>query len=96
MSQSISIVMPVYDGVTQLDFTGPHQFLSRTPDLDVRCGFGAVNQSRPTALHSLTWNLDAIEVVRRASGARWRCVSTPSRTISSSKKSPGLERPRAI
>jgi putative intracellular protease/amidase len=28
--------MPVYDGVTQLDFTGPHQFLSRTPDLDVR------------------------------------------------------------
>ena len=34
MSQSISIVMPVYDGVTQLDFTGPHQFLSRTPDLD--------------------------------------------------------------
>ena len=36
MSQSISIVMPVYDGVTQLDFTGPHQFLSRTPDLEVR------------------------------------------------------------
>jgi putative intracellular protease/amidase len=28
--------MPVYDRVTQLDFTGPHQFLSRTPDLDVR------------------------------------------------------------
>jgi len=28
--------MPVYDGVTQLDFTGPHQFLSRTPHLDVR------------------------------------------------------------
>lgn len=36
MSQPISVVMPVYDGVTQLDFTGPHQFLSRTPDLDVR------------------------------------------------------------
>ena len=36
MSQSISIVMPVYAGVTQLDFTGPHQFLSRTPDLEVR------------------------------------------------------------
>jgi transcriptional regulator GlxA family with amidase domain len=28
--------MPVYDGVTQLDFTGPHQFLSRTPDLNIR------------------------------------------------------------
>ncbi len=36
MTQPISVVMPVYDGVTQLDFTGPHQFLSRTPDLNVR------------------------------------------------------------
>ena len=36
MTQPISVVIPVYDGVTQLDFTGPHQFLSRTPDLSVR------------------------------------------------------------
>src|SRR2546428_11457550 len=36
MSQPISVVVPVYDGVTQLGFTGPHQFLSRTPDLHVR------------------------------------------------------------
>jgi len=36
MLQPITVVMPVYDGVTQLDFTGPHQFLSRTPDLQVR------------------------------------------------------------
>jgi len=36
MTQPISVVVPVYEGVTQLDFTGPHQFLSRTPDLDVR------------------------------------------------------------
>ena len=36
MLEPISVVMPVYDGVTQLDFTGPHQFLSRTPDLHVR------------------------------------------------------------
>jgi cyclohexyl-isocyanide hydratase len=36
MTQPISIVVPVYEGVTQLDFTGPHQFLSRTPDLHVR------------------------------------------------------------
>ena len=35
MTQPISIVVPVYEGVTQLDFTGPHQFLSRTPDLHV-------------------------------------------------------------
>ena len=36
MTQPISVAIPVYDGVTQLDFTGPHQFLSRTPDLNVR------------------------------------------------------------
>src|SRR5258708_26594070 len=36
MYKPISVVMPVYNRVTQLDFTGPHQFLSRTPDLDVR------------------------------------------------------------
>jgi len=36
MTRPISVVIPVYDGVTQLDFTGPHQFLSRTPDLSVR------------------------------------------------------------
>jgi cyclohexyl-isocyanide hydratase len=36
MTQPISVAIPVYNGVTQLDFTGPHQFLSRTPDLNVR------------------------------------------------------------
>jgi cyclohexyl-isocyanide hydratase len=36
MSEPIRVVMPLYDGVTQLDFTGPHQFLSRTPDVHVR------------------------------------------------------------
>src|SRR5258706_9885164 len=36
MTQAISVVIPVYNGVTQLDFPGPHQFLSRTPDLNVR------------------------------------------------------------
>ena len=35
MSQPVSVVMPVYDRVTQLDFTGPHQFLSRTPEVQV-------------------------------------------------------------
>lgn len=36
MTQRTSILIPVYEGVTQLDFTGPHQFLSRTPEVDVR------------------------------------------------------------
>ena len=62
MSQSISIVMPVYDGVTQLDFTGPHQFLSRTPDLDVRV---ASPGGQPITADRLTFanleDLDAIE-----------------------------------
>jgi putative intracellular protease/amidase len=29
------IVIPLYPGVTHLDFTGPHQFLVRTPDAEV-------------------------------------------------------------
>jgi len=62
MSQSISIVMPVYDGVTQLDFTGPHQFLSRTPGLDVRV---ASLGGQPITADRLTFanleHLDAIE-----------------------------------
>ncbi|WP_434524811.1 DJ-1/PfpI family protein [Photorhabdus asymbiotica] len=35
MSNKMTIVMPVYNGVTQLDFTGPHQFFSRVPDVEV-------------------------------------------------------------
>jgi len=30
-----SVLIPVYKGVTHLDFTGPHQFLSRTPGIEV-------------------------------------------------------------
>ncbi|HEY1945529.1 MAG TPA: DJ-1/PfpI family protein [Bryobacteraceae bacterium] len=30
-----TIVMPVYNEVTQLDFTAPHQFLSMVPDINV-------------------------------------------------------------
>ncbi|MEO7718024.1 MAG: DJ-1/PfpI family protein [Capsulimonas sp.] len=35
MSTLTTIVMPIYDDVTQLDFTGPHQFFSRMPDTQV-------------------------------------------------------------
>jgi putative intracellular protease/amidase len=31
----LEIVIPLFDGVTHLDFTGPHQVLSRTPDARV-------------------------------------------------------------
>jgi cyclohexyl-isocyanide hydratase len=30
-----TIVMPIYEGVTQLDFTGPYQFFFRTPDVNI-------------------------------------------------------------
>lgn len=31
MKSRYKVLIPVYDGVTQLDFTGPYQFFSRTP-----------------------------------------------------------------
>ena len=53
MAQTISVVVPVYDGVTQLDFTGPHQFLSRTPDVQVRV---ASLNGRPVTADRLTFS----------------------------------------
>ncbi|MEO6599176.1 MAG: DJ-1/PfpI family protein [Polyangiaceae bacterium] len=35
MPDPITILIPVYEGVTQLDFTGPHQFLVRVPSARV-------------------------------------------------------------
>ncbi|HGM5493203.1 TPA: hypothetical protein ACKP1B_004922 [Serratia fonticola] len=35
MAETLMIVFPIYQGVTQLDFTGPHQFLSRLPGAEV-------------------------------------------------------------
>ena len=53
MAQTLSVVVPVYDGVTQLDFTGPHQFLSRTPDVQVRV---ASLDGRPVTADRLTFS----------------------------------------
>src|SRR3989442_10954 len=61
MSQPISVVVPVYEGVTQLDFTGPHQFLSRTPDLHVRV---ASLGGEPVSADRLTFsNLDDLAAI---------------------------------
>jgi len=35
MADQLSIVFPIYPGVTHLDFTGPHQFVSRIPGAKV-------------------------------------------------------------
>ncbi len=32
---TLTIVIPIYEGVTQLDFTGPHQFFTRQPGMNV-------------------------------------------------------------
>jgi len=62
MSQSISVVVPVYNGVTQLDFTGPHQFLSRTPDLHVRV---ASLEGKPVSADRLTFsNLENLAAIK--------------------------------
>lgn len=35
MNKPFTIVMPLYQGITQLDFTGPYQFFSHLPDAKV-------------------------------------------------------------
>jgi transcriptional regulator GlxA family with amidase domain len=35
MPQPLVILFPLYPGLTQLDFTGPHQFLSRLPGAEI-------------------------------------------------------------
>lgn len=35
MTQPLSVLMPLYPNLTQLDFTGPHQFLARAPDVEI-------------------------------------------------------------
>src|SRR5207247_6844476 len=82
MSQPISVVVPVYDGVTQLDFTGPHQFLSRTPDLHVRV---ASLGGEPVTADRLTFsNLDDLAAIESGDarpapggGAARAAIETP-------------------
>ncbi len=69
MTQPISVVIPVYDGVTQLDFTGPHQFLSRTPDLNVRV---ASLGGEPVTADLTFSNLEDLTVWRRRLHQRHR------------------------
>ena len=95
MAQTISVVVPVYDGVTQLDFTGPHQFLSRTPDVQVRV---ASLNGRPVTADRLTFsNLEDLGAIAACdvllvTGA---AASTRSRMTAFSKRLPGSARPRA-
>ena len=87
MSQPISVVVPVYEGVTQLDFTGPHQFLSRTPDLHVRV---ASLGGEPVTADRLTFsNLDDLAAIESCDvllvPGGGGCSSLRSRMTSSSR-----------
>ncbi len=53
MPTPITILMPIYDGVTQLDFTGPHQFLVRVPDATI---IVASMEAKPVNSHGLVFS----------------------------------------
>jgi cyclohexyl-isocyanide hydratase len=56
-----TILIPLYDGVTHLDFTGPHQFLSRVPGAEVVV---ASLGGEPIVSHGLTFaNLADLEKI---------------------------------
>jgi len=58
-----TVLIPLYEGVTHLDFTGPHQFLSSVPDTEVIiASLGGV----PIVSHGLTFaNLSDLETIER-------------------------------
>jgi cyclohexyl-isocyanide hydratase len=58
-----TVVIPLYEGVTHLDFTGPHQFLSILPDADV---IVASLDGAPITSHGLTFSaLADLETIER-------------------------------
>ncbi|OIR04004.1 isonitrile hydratase [mine drainage metagenome] len=63
MSHAFTFVIPVYQGVTHLDFTGPHQFFARLPQAQVVV---ASVGGRPVSADGLTFaNLVPLESVER-------------------------------
>lgn len=59
----ITVVIPLYEGVTHLDFTGPHQFLSVLPDTDIVV---ASLDGAPITSHGLTFSaLADLETIER-------------------------------
>jgi putative intracellular protease/amidase len=63
MAEPISIVFPLYPGVTHLDFTGPHQFLARLPGATL---ITASVGGAPVAADGLVFaQLAALEAIER-------------------------------
>ena len=58
----LEIVIPLFPGVTQLDFTGPHQVLSRAPDARVRAAsLDGRNIEADGLVFAGLWDLTKIE-----------------------------------
>ena len=53
MTEPLTILIPIYPGVTQLDFTGPHQFFSRLADARV---IVASLDARPVEADGITFS----------------------------------------
>jgi len=97
MSQAISVVVPVYDGVTQLDFTGPHQFsvAYTRPACPVASLGGETGYGGPPHLFE-PGRPGCDRVVRRAPGARRRWLPRCDREYLFVKEIARLGSPRAI
>ena len=63
MVDHLTVVMPIFDRMTQLDFTGPHQFLSKIPNAKVLV---ASIDAVPVTADGLTFcSLENLEAVDR-------------------------------
>jgi putative intracellular protease/amidase len=63
MAESLTIVFPLYPGVTQLDFTGPHQVLARLPEATL---ITASVGGRPVTAEGLVFaELATLEAIER-------------------------------
>ncbi|MDQ0475161.1 DJ-1/PfpI family protein [Labrys wisconsinensis] len=63
MASPLRVVFPIYPGVTQLDFTGPHQFLARLPGAEL---IVASRGGVPVAADGLTFDgLAVLEEIER-------------------------------
>lgn len=63
MTLPLKIVIPLFPGVTQLDFTGPYQFLVRLPDAEVTA---ASSRGEPIEADGLTFaSLASLEAIDR-------------------------------
>ena len=96
MPNETTVLMPIYEGVTQLDFTGPYQFFFRTPDVKV---IVASVGGRPIKANGLVFAeladlraVDCCEVLCVAGGAGAKAMEV----MTTCGRSDGSPRPRLM